>query len=137
SGRALRSILPPRPGHTPIFSERGRASRLPAVQYGYGNPRRRPVAGCRPSPSNPSGSAAPQPGPRRSAAPLRGEAHAMLGKIDCFGLTDRGRVRPENEDQFLIANLNKSMQVYHTSLNLDNQTPLFGSSHALLLLVPA
>jgi hypothetical protein len=40
----------------------------------------------------------------------------MLGKMDCFGLTDRGRVRADNEDQFLIADLNKSMRIYHTSL---------------------
>ena len=33
----------------------------------------------------------------------------MLGKMDWAGLTDTGRVRPVNEDQFLIASLSKSM----------------------------
>ncbi|HYT94085.1 MAG TPA: protein phosphatase 2C domain-containing protein [Gemmataceae bacterium] len=59
----------------------------------------------------------------------------MQGKIDCAGLTDPGRVRPENEDQFLIASLSKSMQVHQTSLGLDEQTRLFGASQGRLLLV--
>jgi len=33
-----------------------------------------------------------------------------------FGLTDPGRVRPSNEDQFLVAELTKAMRVQHTSL---------------------
>jgi serine/threonine protein phosphatase PrpC len=33
-----------------------------------------------------------------------------------FGMTDPGRVRPENEDQFLIAELTKTMTIAHTSL---------------------
>src|SRR5208283_4533859 len=36
--------------------------------------------------------------------------------VRTFGLTDRGRVRPSNEDQFLIAELTKAMQVRHASL---------------------
>src|SRR5262249_35591209 len=49
--------------------------------------------------------------------------------------TDRGRVRESNEDQFLIANLTKSMLVHQTSLGLDEQTHLFGTSMGRLLLV--
>ncbi|MGH7200864.1 MAG: PP2C family protein-serine/threonine phosphatase, partial [Planctomycetaceae bacterium] len=45
------------------------------------------------------------------------------------------RVRDANEDQFLIADLNKSMQVHQTSLGLDHQTRLFGNSQGKLLLV--
>jgi protein phosphatase len=37
-------------------------------------------------------------------------------KVDSCGATDPGRVRPTNEDQFLIARLTKSMQVLDTSL---------------------
>lgn len=37
-------------------------------------------------------------------------------QVDSYGLTDPGRVRPNNEDQFLIARLTKAMQVLHTSL---------------------
>ena len=33
-----------------------------------------------------------------------------------FGLTDRGKVRPNNEDQFLAAELVKSLRVQHTSM---------------------
>lgn len=59
----------------------------------------------------------------------------MLGKMDCYGMTDIGHEREANEDQFLIADLNKSMRVYQTSLGLDHQTRLFGGSQAKLLLV--
>jgi protein phosphatase len=59
----------------------------------------------------------------------------MLGKMDCSGLTDPGRVRQQNDDQYLIASLSKSMQVHQTSLDLDDQTRLFGASQGKLLLV--
>src|ERR1044072_7925540 len=36
--------------------------------------------------------------------------------VRTFGLTDRGRVRPTNEDQFLIAELSKAMKVLWASL---------------------
>src|SRR5215212_6666861 len=36
--------------------------------------------------------------------------------VKAFGITDKGRVRPTNEDQFLIAELTKSMRVWQTSL---------------------
>lgn len=36
--------------------------------------------------------------------------------LDCFGATDRGKVRRLNEDQFLIAELTKRMRVGQTSL---------------------
>ena len=59
----------------------------------------------------------------------------MRGKMDCFGLTDPGKVRPGNEDQFLIADLNKSMLIHQTSLSHDDHTRLFGTSQGKLLLV--
>src|SRR5947209_1795229 len=59
----------------------------------------------------------------------------MLGRMDCCGLTDIGRVREANEDQYLIADLSKSMRIYRTSLGLDDQTRLFGSSQGKLFLV--
>ena len=34
----------------------------------------------------------------------------MPGKMDCFGLTDRGLRRTSNEDHFLIADLNKALR---------------------------
>jgi len=59
----------------------------------------------------------------------------MRGKMDCFGLTDIGRVRSANEDQFLIADLNKSMLIHQTSLSHEDHTRLFGGSQGRLLLV--
>jgi protein phosphatase len=59
----------------------------------------------------------------------------MRGKMDCHGLTDRGQVRPSNEDQFLVADLSRSMLIHQTSLNLDDHTRLFGGSQGHLLLV--
>src|SRR5207248_4412766 len=59
----------------------------------------------------------------------------MRGKMDCFGLTDAGRVRPVNEDQFLVADLSKSLLVHQTSLSHDDHTRLFGGSQGQLLLV--
>jgi len=59
----------------------------------------------------------------------------MLGKMDCFGLTDIGRKREKNDDQFLIADLAKSVRVHSTSLNHDDQTRLYGESQGKLLLV--
>jgi protein phosphatase len=59
----------------------------------------------------------------------------MQGKMDCHGLSDIGRVRKSNQDQFLIADLAKSMRVYQTSLSIEDQTRLFGGSQGKLLLV--
>jgi len=59
----------------------------------------------------------------------------MRCKMDCSGLTDIGRVRQTNEDQFLIADLNKSLLVRQTSLSHDDHTRLFGGSQGALLLV--
>src|SRR6185503_7044843 len=36
--------------------------------------------------------------------------------VKAFGITDKGKVRPINEDQFLIAELTKAMRVCQTSL---------------------
>lgn len=55
--------------------------------------------------------------------------------IECFGTTDRGKVREVNEDQFLIAELSKSMLIQQTSLTIEDETRKFGSSQGTLLLV--
>ena len=36
--------------------------------------------------------------------------------VKAFGVTDQGKVRTNNEDQFLIAELTKAMRVWQTSL---------------------
>lgn len=36
--------------------------------------------------------------------------------VKAFGITDKGRVRPSNEDQFLCAELTKAMRIWQTSM---------------------
>jgi len=56
-------------------------------------------------------------------------------KVDARGMSHVGKVRPANEDQFLVAALHKVIEVHQTSLP-DNLHQQFGSSaRALLLLV--
>lgn len=55
--------------------------------------------------------------------------------VECFGLTDVGKVRTNNEDQFLIADLAKSMRVLQSSLPDEDRTRQFGVHHGKLLLV--
>lgn len=59
----------------------------------------------------------------------------MSEDIDVAGRTDRGLVRATNEDQFLIADLNKSILVRQTSLEAEDSTRLFGGPRGRLLLV--
>jgi serine/threonine protein phosphatase PrpC len=59
----------------------------------------------------------------------------MLAKIISAGRTDIGRKRADNQDHFLIADLNKSMLVQSTSLNLEAHARLFGMSHGKLFMV--
>ena len=59
----------------------------------------------------------------------------MRGKLDCFGVTDVGCVRPTNQDQFLIADLRKSISIQHSSLGYDDDTEFSGGSRAKLLMV--
>lgn len=59
----------------------------------------------------------------------------MTIAADLFGLTDRGKVRDSNEDQFLVAELSKSLLIVQTSLAQDDHTRLFGGPHGKLLLV--
>ena len=59
----------------------------------------------------------------------------MRGKVDCFGRTDVGCVRESNQDQFLIADLRKSIVIHHSSLGYDAQTQFSGGSRAKLFIV--
>ena len=59
----------------------------------------------------------------------------MRGKVDCFGRTDVGCVRERNQDQFLIADLRKSIVIHHSSLGYDRQTEFSGASRAKLFIV--
>jgi protein phosphatase len=55
--------------------------------------------------------------------------------VDCFGMTDRGQVRRLNEDQFLIADLAKSLKVLQSSLSEEEHRRRFGDQHGKLLVV--
>ncbi|MEZ6133278.1 MAG: protein phosphatase 2C domain-containing protein [Pirellulaceae bacterium] len=59
----------------------------------------------------------------------------MLAKILSAGRTDIGKKRESNQDQYLIADLYKSMLVQSTSLNLETQSRLYGMSHGKLFMV--
>ncbi len=59
----------------------------------------------------------------------------MPGRMDCHGESHIGLVRETNEDQFLIADLKKSVVIHHTSLSYDDETELHGGSQAKLMLV--
>jgi PPM family protein phosphatase len=59
----------------------------------------------------------------------------MRGRMDCHGKTHQGNVRETNEDNFLIADMKKSLIVHNTSLSYDEQTELHGASRAKLMLV--
>jgi serine/threonine protein phosphatase PrpC len=51
------------------------------------------------------------------------------------GMTDVGKKRARNEDQFLVATLSKTLDVSHCSLELGKEMRLAGNSQGLLLLV--
>ncbi len=59
----------------------------------------------------------------------------MKGRMDCHGETNQGRIRESNEDQFLIADMKKTVVIHNTSLSYDEHTELYGASQAKLMLV--
>src|SRR4029079_17516542 len=54
-------------------------------------------------------------------------------QVKAFGITDKGRVRPTNEDQFLSAELTKAMRIWQTSLPEPKRQ--FGEERGHLFLV--
>ncbi|MDH3458734.1 MAG: protein phosphatase 2C domain-containing protein [Gemmatimonadota bacterium] len=55
--------------------------------------------------------------------------------VDAFGLTDVGKVRQQNEDQFAIARLSRSLRLAHTSLENVSTFERFGQTAADLFVV--
>jgi protein phosphatase len=55
--------------------------------------------------------------------------------IDSFGLTDKGKVRKANEDNFLIVDIHRSVDIRHSSLSPDALANRFGSADAHLFVV--
>ncbi len=57
-------------------------------------------------------------------------------ELDTFGLTDVGKKRPRNEDQFLVATLQRAMAVSQTSLPTpQDRITVLGQADATLLMV--
>lgn len=56
-------------------------------------------------------------------------------KIDCAGLSNVGLKRKNNEDQFLVADLNRSIVVRQTTLEVEKETVMLGSTEGKLLIV--
>ena len=63
------------------------------------------------------------------------EPRPTASNIDVFGLSDRGRVRSDNQDQFLIASLHKLLRVHQSSLPPEDITTLISDSRGYILLV--
>lgn len=55
--------------------------------------------------------------------------------LDLFGLTHPGRVRPENQDHFLVCTVHQQIAVHGTSLPEPDQLPLRGERLATILMV--
>lgn len=56
-------------------------------------------------------------------------------EIDVFGLTHPGKVRGENQDQFLIGTLHRQLRVLHTSLDDPSRLKLDGDRVAIISMV--
>lgn len=50
-----------------------------------------------------------------TVAPPR-KVRTLASELDVYGLTHPGKVRPNNEDHFLVCSLQRKVEVYHTSL---------------------
>jgi protein phosphatase len=55
--------------------------------------------------------------------------------IDAFGLTDKGKVRPANEDHFVVADIRRSVEMMHGSLPAQVLINSIGSTTAYLFAV--
>ena len=56
-------------------------------------------------------------------------------QIDLYGISHPGRVRTENQDQFLIASLHKTMMVHHSSIPEEHLGRLTSDSRGFVFLV--
>ena len=56
-------------------------------------------------------------------------------ELDFFGITDRGKVRPDNQDQFLVSTIHPQVVIHGTSLTQTDGLPLRGTRLATVLLI--
>lgn len=59
----------------------------------------------------------------------------MTPAIDSFGIADPGKVRDSNQDNFLIMDISKTVNVRHSSLSLDSLASRFSSAGGQLFVV--
>jgi protein phosphatase len=72
---------------------------------------------------------------RRSLSSLAELSANQGANADIFGITDRGCVRPNNEDQFLIAELERSILVQHSSVPQHDGTTLTANPQGRIMIV--
>ena len=72
---------------------------------------------------------------RRSLVDPAEAAADRTARAEVFGATDRGRVRKNNEDQFLVAELERSMMVQQSSFPAGDGTSLTGNPQGRLMMV--
>ena len=56
-------------------------------------------------------------------------------ELDLFGITDRGKVRPENQDHFLVSTVHPQLVIHNTSLPEPEKLPLRGTRFATVLVL--
>lgn len=79
---------------------------------------------------------APDPKPISPNPPPAGDAvRPVAADVDVFGLTDRGKLRKSNQDQFLIGSLHKLLRVHQTSLPEADRATLVSESRGYIFLV--
>lgn len=66
---------------------------------------------------------------------LSHDRRPKASNIDVFGMTDKGRVRQANEDQFLIASLHKCLSVYASSVPAETLGELKSDAEGYLFMV--
>lgn len=67
--------------------------------------------------------------------PVKLERKPRDDELDLFGLTHPGKVRPENQDQFLICTVHPQLVMHGTSIPEHDRLPLRGERVATILLV--
>lgn len=56
-------------------------------------------------------------------------------ELDLFGITDRGKVRTENQDHFLVSTVHPQLVIHNTSLPEPEKLPLRGTRFATVLVL--
>jgi len=76
--------------------------------------------------------APPQSAPQTTATTL---VRPSDDELDLFGITDRGKVRPDNQDHFLVCTVHPQVVIHGTSLDGAESLPLRGTRLASMFVV--